>query len=425
MGEWASNKLQVASSKSFRHPRTPAPLLPCSPTPLLLLALLFLAGCAISPAAPAPTLIPLAPTPVIARPEDRPAATAASGPDGQAEALVVATPAVTQTPVEVVPTPAGAGLRPDQVEQQWVPDAGPAPHVDWRPPPYDVPLSIHEDDHYWLIRPIPSGRRNYDLEWYPYGNDVLLPQLPPYRIHHGADFPNDTGTPVLAAGSGRVIHTGALPSPRNGVNYYGNTVIILHDWQWRGQDVYTLYAHTLELFVVVGDVVEQGQLIAGVGSSGEVSGPHLHLEVRVGSNHYSNTRNPALWLAPYEGWGTLAGRFIDRQGRPISGASLRVRPVDVDTAVRNQRTYDLVVHADEVWQENFVVGDLPAGRYELTITAPTGVFYQRDFSILPGRTHFEAIQTEFDFFPTPTPEPTPTPSNTPDAAAVTGPTSEP
>jgi hypothetical protein len=131
-----------------------------------------------------------------------------------------------------------------------------------------------------------------------------------------------------------------------------------------------------------------------------------------------------LWLAPYEGWGTLAGRFVDRKGRPISGAALRVRPVDVDTAVRNQHTYDLVVHADEVWQENFVVGDLPAGRYELTITAPTGVLYQRDFRILPGRTHFEAIQTEFDFVPTSTPEPTPTPSDTPDAAAVTEPAPE-
>ncbi|HEX6385699.1 MAG TPA: peptidoglycan DD-metalloendopeptidase family protein [Anaerolineae bacterium] len=383
------------------------------------------------PAETPPTLIPLAPTPVIALKEDLPPGTViAAGPETgeQRETLPEATAlAIVESPVEIVPTPAGVGVRPGLAQQYWVPDAGPEARVDWRPPPYDVPLSIHEDEHYWLIRPIPSGRRNYDLEWYPYGNDVLLPHLPPYRIHHGADFPNDTGAPILAASSGMVIHAGTLPSPRNGVNYYGNTVIIRHDWQWRGQDVYTLYAHTLELFVAVGDTVEQGQLIAGVGSSGEVSGPHLHLEVRVGSNHYSNTRNPALWLAPYEGWGTLAGRFMDKKSRLIPGAELTVKPVDVATAVRKQLTYDLSVTSDEVWQENFVVGDLPAGQYELTISAPeTGIIYLREFEILPGRTRFELIQTEFDYVPTSTPEPTPTPGETPDVdSTVTEPTPEP
>ena len=89
---------------------------------------------------------------------------------------------------------------------------------------------------------------------------------------------------------GTIVHAGQLTSPRNGISYYGNTVVILHDWQWREQEVYTLYAHTLELFVQVGDRVDQGQLIAGVGSSGEVSGPHLHFEVRIGGNNYGNTQ---------------------------------------------------------------------------------------------------------------------------------------
>ncbi len=227
-----------------------------------------------------------------------------------------------------LPTPAGVGIRPDEAQQLWVPDAGPEPPEGWRPPPYDVPLSFHYDDHYWLARPLPSGSRNYDLEWYPYGNDVQLPDMPSYRIHHGLDFPNETGTPVLAASSGTVVFAGPLPSPLNGVNYYGNTVIIQHDWQWLGQDVFTLYAHTLELFVQEGDAVEQGQLIAGVGSSGEVSGPHLHFEVRVGTNNYHDTRNPALWLAPFEGWGTLAGRFVDKNNQFISGAAMTLLPLE-------------------------------------------------------------------------------------------------
>lgn len=307
---------------------------------------------------------------------------------------------------ENAPTPAGVGLRPSEAEQLWVPDAGPEPPEGWRPPPYTVPLSLHYDDHYWLARPLPSGSRNYDLEWYPFGNDVQLPELPSYRIHHGLDFPNTTGTPILAASSGTVVHAGPLPSPRNGVNYYGNTVVILHDWQWQGKDVYTLYAHTLELFVREGDSVQQGQLIAGVGSSGEVSGPHLHFEVRVGSNNYGNARNPALWLAPFEGWGTLAGRFIDKNSEMISSASLTLLPLDVDTIVRKQRTYYPTVGSDEIWRENFVFGDLPAGRYQLIIDANDGVhIYQREVEIFPGQTSFEIISTNFDFVATPTPIP--------------------
>ena len=305
-----------------------------------------------------------------------------------------------------VPTPAGIGIRPNEAQQLWVPDAGPVPPEGWRPSPYKVPLSLHYDDHYWLARPLPSGSRNYDLEWYPFGNDVQLPTLPSYRIHHGLDFPNETGTPVLAAGSGTVIHAGPLTSPRNGVNYYGNTVVILHDWQWQGKDVYTLYAHTLELFVREGDEVALGQLIAGVGSSGEVSGPHLHFEVRIGDNFYANARNPALWLAPFEGWGTLAGRFVDKNSQMISGVSLILLPLNVDTAVRKQRTYYPTVRSDEVWQENFVFADLPAGRYRLTLDVNDGVhIYEREVEIFPGQTSFEIISTNFEFVPTPTPVP--------------------
>lgn len=369
---------------------------------ILLFASLFLTGCQLGMAA-VPTRIAVADTPVV--PEPTPVAATTAEP----ELPTIEGASETATPTsEVLPTPAGKGVRPDRVQQQWVRDVGPEAPADWRPPTYDVPLSVHPDDHYWLIRPISSGRRNYDLEWYPYGNDVLLSALAPYRIHHGIDLPNERGTPVLAAGSGTVVHAGALPSPRNGVNYYGNTVVIQHDWQWQGRDVFTLYAHTLELFVEVGEHVAQGELVAGVGSSGEVSSSHLHFEVRVGKNNYGDTRNPALWLAPYQGWGTLAGRFVDRRGRFIPGATLTVEPVDVDTPVRVQRTYDLSVRSDDVWRENFVVGDLPAGRYELRI-AFNGITYSRDVTVLPGRTVFEIISTSYEFTPLPTPEPTATP----------------
>jgi hypothetical protein len=307
-------------------------------------------------------------------------------------------------------------VRPNQAQQLYVPNAGEETAVtdeEWRPPPLQPPISYHPDDHYWFIRPIPSGFRNYDLEWYPFGTDVLLTNLSKLRIHHGLDFPNEPGTPIMAAASGTVVFTGTLPSPRDGINYYGNTVIIQHDWQWQGKNVYTLYAHTLEVLVNPGDYVEQGQLIAGVGRSGAgATGPHLHFEVRIGENNYGETRNPALWIVPYEGYGTLVGRLMDRRGRLISSAPISVRPLNANVPSRSQETYDLTVKSDDVWQENFVIADLPVGEYELLIQAGGNTF-RRIVTIQAGQTTFEVISTLFDFAPTAVPEPTIVPAETP------------
>ncbi len=375
-----------------------------------LLTIMLLTGCGQTAVPPLPTLIPALFAPGV---EVTPTvATRVPVSQRVVETRVTAVPAI-------IPTPEADGVRPRDAQQKYLPDAGPALPPGWRPPPYEVPLSYHSDDHYWMIRPIPSGSRNYDLEWYPFGNDVLASGLQSYRVHHGMDFPNETGTPVLAASSGTVIHAGPLPSPRDGVNYYGNTVVIQHDWQWQGQDVYTLYAHTLELFVQVGDHVDQGQLIAGVGSSGEVTGPHLHFEVRLGENNYHAAVNPSLWLAPYEGWGTVAGRFVDRRGRWVTSAWMELRPLPLldDSRIREQRTYYYNnVAADPVWQENFVFGDVPAGEYELIVDLKDGIHrYRREVTVYPGQTSFILISDNFDFFPTATPIPTslPTPSPLP------------
>ena len=66
------------------------------------------------------------------------------------------------------------------------------------------------------------------------------------------------------------------------------------------------------------------------------------------------------------------------------------------------------MRSDAIWQENFVIGDVPAGEYELHITL-ADVAYQRDVEILPGQTSFEIIATEFSYNPTSTPIPLPTP----------------
>lgn len=87
------------------------------------------------------------------------------------------------------------------------------------------------------------------------------------KVHRGVDVRCDEGTPVLAAGSGEVIS--AQRSKRGGL-----TVRLSHDG-----GVFTLYAHLKEASVAPGDLVEGGQQIGLSGSSGRVTGPHLHFEL--------------------------------------------------------------------------------------------------------------------------------------------------
>jgi murein DD-endopeptidase MepM/ murein hydrolase activator NlpD len=87
--------------------------------------------------------------------------------------------------------------------------------------------------------------------------------------HDGLDIPMPRGTPVRAAESGRVIHSGS------GLAGYGNLVILRHAGR-----ISTVYAHNRRNLVRVGEFVERGQVIAEVGESGNATTPHLHFEVR-------------------------------------------------------------------------------------------------------------------------------------------------
>ena len=90
-----------------------------------------------------------------------------------------------------------------------------------------------------------------------------------YYDHTGVDIAAKKGTPVHAAQSGTVVLS------ENYYGGYGNCVMILHD---DGRT--TVYGHCDELLVSEGDVVEKGQNIATVGSTGYITGEHLHFGVR-------------------------------------------------------------------------------------------------------------------------------------------------
>ncbi|MCB1879535.1 MAG: peptidoglycan DD-metalloendopeptidase family protein [Gammaproteobacteria bacterium] len=110
------------------------------------------------------------------------------------------------------------------------------------------------------------------------------PVLGKKRPHKGVDYAAAPGTPIKAAGDGRVIFRGIKGG-------YGKTVILKH-----GDQYTTLYGHMSNYNNTVksGSRVKQGQTIGYVGQTGLATGPHLHYEFRVNDVH----RNPLTVKIP-------------------------------------------------------------------------------------------------------------------------------
>ena len=87
--------------------------------------------------------------------------------------------------------------------------------------------------------------------------------------HTGTDIAAPSGTPIKAVAAGTVTFAARSGS-------YGNLIKISHE-----NGVETWYGHCSELYATEGQQVEAGEIIAAVGSTGNSTGPHLHLEIRV------------------------------------------------------------------------------------------------------------------------------------------------
>lgn len=101
------------------------------------------------------------------------------------------------------------------------------------------------------------------------------------RTHTGLDFAAPAGTAVVSVDAGVVLSAGWNGS-------YGQQVVVRH-----ADGTETSYAHLSRLDVVSGAAVARGQLLGRVGSTGNSTGPHLHLEVRPGGG---DPVDPALAL---------------------------------------------------------------------------------------------------------------------------------
>jgi murein DD-endopeptidase MepM/ murein hydrolase activator NlpD len=119
----------------------------------------------------------------------------------------------------------------------------------------------------------PFGPTSYSFEFPYVYQGVSYP-----HFHTGLDIGVGLGTPVSAAADGVVVLAGTNVVGGRVVGY-GTYVVVAH-----GGGLYTLYGHLSKLGVAAGDHVRAGQVLGLSGSTGNSTGPHLHFEVRLGSD---------------------------------------------------------------------------------------------------------------------------------------------
>ncbi len=273
------------------------------------------------------------------------------------------------------------------------PTDGPLPVSSWRPPLYPDPWAPTLFDHFYFSSPIAANEINTPVQDYRYGG-VFFEDI----VHTGVDIPAPKGTPILAAGPGTVLWAdyGVFQGGYDITDPYGLAVTIVHDFGYQNQALYTVYGHMDEVNVIEGQHVETGDLLGLVGETGRVTGPHLHFEVRIGENSFFTTRNPELWLVPPTGYGIIAGRMMDTADQPIYDQQIIVTD---PTHEQNWFAWSYgktAVNSDPYYQENLLIGDLPAGSYLLR-AAFGGVNFSIPIEVRAGMVNYFTFHGFFGF----------------------------
>ena len=267
-------------------------------------------------------------------------------------------------------------------------------------PPTPTPLPCNDEfcihaGHFIFQRPIALDLVDVVDPSYRFGNTANGLR----KTHHGVEFVNPQGTPVLAAANGLIIIAGNdYQDPlADFPAFYGNVVVIEHtfpDTQLPNylMPVYTLYGHLSEVRAEVGQQVNAGDVIGLVGFTGAAIGEHLHFEVRQGENSYRATRNPELWLSPHldeseQPTGAIAGHIVDEYGNSIYIPTITIEQInpasgDILAVYYLEGYADWTVNGDDVWGEAFALGDIPAGQYRISFVARGLQNYT--IEVLPG-----------------------------------------
>jgi hypothetical protein len=130
--------------------------------------------------------------------------------------------------------------------------------------------------------------------------------------------------------------------------------------------------------------------------TGIAIGPHLHVEVRVGQNSYFTTVNPALWMTPLDGRGSVAVRTINAEGRTWGGARVNLLRYEAGgprwiTYIDTYRPTENI-SGDPMWGENGVAANLWPGSYYISVEI-NGERVGQNIDVRAGQTTFVELRT--------------------------------
>lgn len=244
--------------------------------------------------------------------------------------------------------------------------------------------------HFLFRRPLDASQPIWPPAEFRYGAKTT--RAAESGIHTGLDLLADYGSPVYALGAGEVIWSGyGIESYLGPDNPYGVAVTIKHDSRLNDQSVYSIYAHLSVTHVESGDRVKQGDQVGEIGLTGNTSGPHLHLEVRLGSDSSFISRNPELFISPLPGDGLLSARLLN-----TDGSILYDQEVEIESLADNQiwvaSSYASgAAIPDDILKENLAITDLPAGQYLIVINYQGAELHHSIF-IHPGEITYFTFQ---------------------------------
>jgi len=236
---------------------------------------------------------------------------------------------------------------------------------------------------YQTTRPIAEGTFGYINQTNKYGEGA---------VHKGVDFPAALDTDVIAIADGIVQQVeenfqDACAPPA--CPDFGNFILVRqtrqHYDRTTGQMayVYSLYAHLSwqGAFVAPGNNVVAGQVIGDVDDTGMSTSNHLHLQIMIDTNANrtvtyplswteSNSRNPELWLRPYNGsTGTVVGKVTNVNGDPVGGLLVFGLQKQAAWGYGSNLTYNsTALKPDDILVENWGTTDVTPGTYIITLS---------------------------------------------------------
>ena len=250
-----------------------------------------------------------------------------------------------------------------------------------------VVTAAHIYAAYQTTRPIVEGVWGYIRQDYLYGEGA---------VHKGVDFPAALDTDVIAIADGVVqqVEEGipdecAPPNPLCPNQSFGNFILVRHTRQHYDRTtgqmayVYSLYAHLSQFgaFVNPGNNVVAGQVIGDVDDTGNSTGNHLHLQIMIDTNANrtvtyplswteSNSRNPELWLRPYNGnTSTVVGKVTNVDGDPVGGLFVYGLQKQAAWGYGSNLTYNsTALKPDDILVENWATTDVTPGTYNITLS---------------------------------------------------------